>query len=142
MLQELWSVFPILRQNINFSKIHFFYLFIIARLRLGQSHLREHKFKSIFQDTTNPLCNCRHDTASATRFFLYCSFYINNRCTPLGTIRSLDSKLSDYDLTQTLHFGNTWQTSRNNFKIINASIDYILSRKRFSKPLFKWILDQ
>ena len=29
------------------------------------------------------------------------------------------------------------QTSSNNFKIINATIDYILSSKRFDEPLFK-----
>ena len=43
---------------------------------------------------------------------------------------------SVYDLTQTLLFGNTSQTSSNNFKIINALIDYILSSKRFDEPLF------
>ena len=31
---------------------------LITRLRLGLSHLREHKFKHSFQDTINPLCNC------------------------------------------------------------------------------------
>ena len=46
--------------------------------------------------------------------------------TLLSTICSLDSKLLDYtnyDLTQTLFFNNTFQTSSNNFKNINASID-------------------
>ena len=108
---------------------------LVARLRLGLSHLREHKFKHIFQDTINPLCNLW----SATHFFLHCPFFINERRTLLSTIRSLDSKLldcTDYDLTQTLLFGNTSQTSSNNFEIINASIDYILSRKRFDEPLF------
>ena len=60
--------------------------------------------------------------------------------TLLNTIRSYDSKLidcTDYDLTQTLPFGNTSYISSNNFKIINASIDYILSSKRFHEPLFK-----
>ena len=50
------------------------------------------------------------------------------------TILSLDSKLldcTDYDLAQTLLFGNTSQTSSNNFKIISALIDCILSSKRF-----------
>ena len=36
-----------------------------------------------------------------------------------------------------LLFGNTFQTSSNNFKIINASVDYILSSKRFDEPLFE-----
>ena len=30
---------------------------LVTRLRLGLSHLREYKFKHIFQDTINPLCN-------------------------------------------------------------------------------------
>ena len=34
-------------------------------------------------------------------------------------------------------FYNTSQFSSNNFKIINASIDYISSKKRFEEPLFK-----
>ena len=113
---------------------------LIARLRFGLIHLREHKFKHSFQDTINPLCNCGQNIDSATNFFLYCSFFINERWNLLSTICSLDRKLlecTDYDLTQTLLFGNTSQTSSNNFKIINALIDYILSSKRFEEPLFK-----
>ena len=75
-----------------------------------------------FQDTLNPLCNCGQDIESITHFFLHCPFF---RRTLLSTIRSPDSKLldfTDYDLTQTLLFGNTSQTSSNNFKIINASL--------------------
>ena len=98
---------------------------LITRLRLGLSHFREYKFKHSFQDTINPLCNCGQDIESATHFFLYCPFFINERRI-LSTIRSLDNKLldcTDYDLTQRLLFGNTSQNSRINFKIINASID-------------------
>ena len=31
---------------------------LITRLRLGLSHLREHKFKHSFQDSLNPFCSC------------------------------------------------------------------------------------
>ena len=112
---------------------------LITRLRLGLSHLREHKFKHSFQDTINPLCNCGQDIESSTHFFLHCPFVINEKRNLLSTIRSLDRKLldcTDYDLTQTLLFGNTYQISSNNFKIINALIDYILSSKRFDESLF------
>ena len=34
---------------------------LITRLRLGFSHLREHKFKHNFRDTLNPLCSCSTD---------------------------------------------------------------------------------
>ena len=36
-------------------------IFLITRLRLGLSHLRDHKFKHSFQDTLNPLCSCGDD---------------------------------------------------------------------------------
>ena len=65
---------------------------LITRLRLGLSHLREHKFKHSFQDTINPLCNCGQDIESATHFFLQCFFFINERRTLFSTIL-LDSKL-------------------------------------------------
>ena len=112
---------------------------LITRHGLGLSHLRKHKFKHSFQDTLNPLCNCGQDIESTIHFFLHCPFFNNERRTLFSTIRSLDSKLLDstnYDLTQTLLFGNTSQTSGNNFKTINLSIDYILSSKRFDEPLF------
>ena len=68
------------------------------------------------------------------------SLLLTLRGTLLSTIRNLDSKLldcTDYDLTQTLLFGSTSQTSSNDLKIINASIDYIFSSKRFDEPFFK-----
>ena len=87
---------------------------LVTRLRLGLSHLRKHKFKHSFQDTINPLCNCGQDIESATHFFLHCLFFIDERGTLLSNLRSLDSKLldcTDYDLTQTLLFGDASQTS-------------------------------
>ena len=72
-------------------------------------------------------------------FFPQCLFFFNERHTIISTIRSLNSKLldcTDYDFAQTLLFGNTSQTLSNNFKILNASINYILLSKRFDDPLF------
>ena len=113
---------------------------LITRLRVGLSHSREHKFKHKFPVTINPLSNCGQDIESSTQFFVHYPYFINERCTLLSTLRSLDSKIldySDYNLTQTSLFGKTFQTSSNNFKIINTSIDYTLSSKKFDKPLFK-----
>ena len=64
----------------------------------------------------------------------------DERFTLFSTIRSFDSKLLDctnLGLMQLLLFGNTSQILRNNFKVINASIDYILSSKRFDGALIK-----
>ena len=59
-------------------------------------------------------------------------------------IKILDKKVkqneAQYDLDRKqhnpTHSNNTSQTSCNNFKTINASIDYILSSKIFDEPLF------
>ena len=42
---------------------------LVTRLRLGFSHLREHRFKYNFQESLNPLCNCGQGVESTTRFF-------------------------------------------------------------------------
>ena len=42
----------------------------ITRIRLGLSHLREHKFKHSFQDSISPICNCGNDVESPIHFFL------------------------------------------------------------------------
>ena len=111
---------------------------LITRLRLGLSHLREHKLKHNFQDLINLLCNCGHDIDSTTHLF-HCPLFVNERSTFFGTLSSLDCNLldnTDSTLTQTLPLGNRSFKSTKNLKILIATIDYILSRKRFDEPLF------
>ena len=52
---------------------------LLNRLRLGFSHLREHKFRHNFTDTVNPLCSCTLDTESTDHFFLGCQNYVSFR---------------------------------------------------------------
>ena len=53
----------------------------LSRLRLGLSHLREHKSKHGFLDTVDPYCNCGQDVESITHFFLHCPIFDNIRAT-------------------------------------------------------------
>ena len=59
---------------------------LLRRLRLGLSHLREHKFKHNFQDTLNPICNCAEDIETSCHYLLHCSLYTNERLAPLNVI--------------------------------------------------------
>ena len=43
---------------------------LLTRLRVGFSHLREHKFKHNFQDTLNPLCPCSLDAEDTYHIFM------------------------------------------------------------------------
>ena len=114
----------------------------ITRIRLGLSHLREHKFKHSFQDTLNPICNCGNDVESAIHFFLHCFLYSNERRTLLSSLVNIDHTLldnTDLSLTQILLFGNTTFNAKENTKIVNLTIHFVLSTKRFDEPLL-WIV--
>ena len=101
---------------------------LVTRLRLGLSHLREHKFKHSFQDTLNPLCNCGMDVESSTHFLLQCPSCINERCTLMSNLNRINPQISQTFLqllTNTLLFGNSSYSDRTNARIVNATIDYI-----------------
>ena len=111
----------------------------LTRLRLGLSHLREHKFKHSFQDSLNPLCKCGAEVESTAHFLLHCPIYNNDRSSLLSTIRNIDCKLleiTDSSLTHTLLYGNPSFDIITNSLILNATIDFILSTKRFEEALF------
>ena len=111
----------------------------LTKLRLGLSHLREHKFKQSFQDTPNPFCSCGLDGETNTHFFLYCHLFTNQRHTLLSTVNDVDSSLintKDSILTHILPFGKTsLDTTANTFSL-NATINYIISTNRFEESIF------
>ena len=72
---------------------------LLSRLRLGLSHLREHKFKHGFLDSLNPICRCGQNIETSNHFLLHCSNYSTERLTFLIIIRNMDSNiLSKNDL--------------------------------------------
>ena len=66
---------------------------LVTRLRLGLSHLQEHKFKNSFQDTLNPLCSCGHDTETTSHYFLHCPLFHAKWSTLLKNINEIDSPI-------------------------------------------------
>ena len=79
-----------------------------------------------------------NDVESVIHFFLHCTIYSNESCTFLNSLSKIDHKLldsTDTSLTQTLLFGNSSFTTNGNKKIINLTIDFVLSTKRFDGPL-------
>ena len=111
----------------------------LTRHHLGPCHLCEHKFKHSFQDSLNPLCKCGAEGESTTHFSLHCPIYNNDRSSLLRSIRNIDCKLLEIthsSLTQTLLYGNPSFDIITNSLILNATIDFILSTKRFEEALF------
>ena len=112
----------------------------ITRLRLGLSHLREHKFKHSFQDSLNPFCSCGLDIESTAHFLFHCPRYNTERRTLLSAIENIDNNLLDLCepvLIKTLLSGSNSFDAIANTNVLNATIEYVLSTKRFEEPLFQ-----
>ena len=77
---------------------------LLTRLRLGLSHLNEHKFKHGFNDTTNPICICGGDIESINYFFLHCPEYCEARQTLFDNIQGIDKMLLSQNESSLTHF--------------------------------------
>ena len=111
----------------------------LTRLRLGLSHLREHKFRHHFNDTLNPLCPCNLEVESVSHFFLHCHFFNNERLILMNGILNVDpdvNLLDDISISNLLLYGSNRLSNENNKKILEISVNYILLSKRFEGPLF------
>ena len=111
---------------------------LLTRLRLGLSHLRYHKFKHNFLDTINPLCSCGSDIETTLRFFLYCPNFMDCRNTPLSVISEINSELitrNDLAFIETLLFGDNSFSQFDNSRILDATIAFVVTSKRFDTPL-------
>ena len=112
---------------------------LLTRLRLGLSHLRDHKFRHCFQDTLNPLCDCGNDTETTTYFFLHCPSFQTPRQTLLSYIRNIHKQILSHgedQLIQTFLYGNPNFNLTVNRLISNATIEYLISTERFKCPFF------
>ena len=100
---------------------------LLSRLRLGLSHLREHKFKHSFQDSLNPFCFCgKGEVETSSHYLLYCSHYSNERLALLNAIKNIDMSIlqqSDSKFTSVLLFGDTSFDNNKNTFILDATKD-------------------
>ena len=102
------------------------------------NHLREHKCKHNFEDCLNPICSCGLDIEPTSHFLLHCPTFNDERYTLLNTLNNVDCKLLELtkpSLLPTLLYGNTLFDEEKNTRILNATIEYILSTERFEEPL-------
>ena len=106
---------------------------LITRLRLGFSHLHDHKFRHNFQDTLNPICSC-----GETHYLLHCPNYLNERMSLRNNLQNIDKNILDRSysrLSEILLFGDSSFNDTKNTSILNATIQYIYDTKRFDVPL-------
>ena len=112
---------------------------LLTRLRLGVSHLCEHKFKHGFQDGLNPICSCGNDMETSIHFLLHSPHYSNERSIFVNAIRNINRNIFDKDdlkITETLLYGKSSLDDKSNTLILYATIDFLFVTKRFEVNLF------
>ena len=112
---------------------------LLTRLRLGPSHLRQHKFDWNFGDTLNPFCVCDNRTSETVEhFLLFCPLYTVQRLLLFESMRNLTSifPLSVKNIILVFLYGDNKCNSVTNNQLIKFVINYIKSTQRFDGPLF------
>ena len=100
---------------------------LLNRLRLGFSHLREHKFRNNFADTLNPLCSCCLETEDTEHYFLCCQNNLSFCTTLLNDLNNINTaiaSLNPNDLLRVILYGDKIFYKETNCKILTASITF------------------
>ena len=112
---------------------------LLTRLRLGFSHLNEHKFRHNFRDTLNPLCVCMTEPETTSHFLLRCCNFDNLRISLMNDLSYIDNSilsLTGNSLVNLLLFGSNKYNITTNTTILTKVIDYIINTKRFEGALY------
>ena len=122
--------------NINDTKG----LKLLTRLRLGLSHLGDHKFRHNFQNYVSPMCYCGQDIETTTHFLLHCSNHQCARKTFFNQINQVSGTIlrqSDSTITKILLFGDNKLDFETSKVLMMSTIEFVSLTERFSCPLFE-----
>ena len=110
----------------------------LSRLRVGLSHLRADKFRHKFADTPSALCDCSNSPPETVEhFLLYCLSHNHRRIELFEKLRyiiSLVTLISPTYACDLLLYGNPIYTPDINRKILELTIEFLISSKRFDGP--------
>ena len=104
----------------------------MTRLKIGFSHIKEHKFKHNFQDYVDPFCSCGNDIELTVHSFLHCPNFTTQRQTLLNKLKSINASImakNENSVVLTLLFGRPNFNYSTNKEIINATISFILTNE-------------
>ena len=111
---------------------------LLTWLKLGLSHLNEHRFNHKFQNCTNPKCICISENEWKAHFFLHCHSYIPIRTTLFDKLKEWINnlqELSDQKVTELLLCGYPNLKGNQDSQIAKCTIKYIVDSKRYTSSL-------
>ena len=108
---------------------------LLTRLRLGFSHLIEHKFRHNFQDCLNRSL----EIENTSHYLLHCQCYSDHRINLINSVKSISDNFesfSDNVQRDILLYGDSRFDTNKNKLILEATISYIKNTDRFAGSLF------
>ncbi|MCH2390413.1 MAG: reverse transcriptase family protein, partial [Nitrospinales bacterium] len=110
---------------------------LLTKIRVDCSDLRDHRFNHGFVNCPSPLCRCGLADETSEHFLTRCPNYSVQRATLLrtasGILHNDISVLPDSHLADLFLFGSRMYNSITNKLLLESTIHYIKSTKRFSK---------
>ena len=109
-------------------------------MRLGLSHLADHKFRHNFQDCLNPICSCGQEIETTSHFLLHFLNYLCARKTFFEKINLIDSNIlqqSDLSITKDLLFGTEKLKDDKNNALLTSTLEFMQSMERVKYLLFQ-----
>ena len=106
----------------------------LTRLRLGLSHLNEHRFRHNFQECINPLCSCSLETENTLHYLLHCHHFSQNCINLINSVNSVFKNfdiLSDNIKTDVLLYLNPHLDGES-----KATISYSKTSEKFTGSIF------
>ena len=102
-------------------------------MRLGLSHLADHKFRHNFQDCLNPICSCGQEIETTSHFLLHCLNYRCARKTFFEKISLIDFNIlqqNDLSITKNLLLESEKLKDDQNNILLMSTIDFVHSTER------------
>ena len=118
-------------------------LILLTHLRLGFSHLNEHRFRHNFENCINSSCSCSLVAEDTLHYLLQCHHFSQYRFDLMNSVKSvLDNfeSLSDNDKKNILLYGDSRLGNNKNKVILEATLNCIQNSGVFSGSLFEYRL--
>ena len=101
----------------------------LARLRLGFSHLNEHRFRHNSQDCMNPPCSCSLEIEDTSHYLLHCHHFSQNRIDLVNSVKLIlenFESLSDNIKKDILLYGDSRLDGNKNKFILLATLKVLI----------------
>ena len=119
---------------------------LIARSRLGVSHLPEHKFKQSFHDTLNPICNRGDDIETTIHYLFHCPNYLDERRTLIDNVQNIGENFHDKNIPKSqnyfyLAFLQIITRQIHVFRMLPSNIYWLLKDLTSLSPAFEMFVE-